>query len=145
MGDSWNHAIQVEKSPPAEVGVRYPRCTDGARACPPKDYGGSWGYGDMLEAIKDPKHEQRDEMLEWLGDDFDPEVFDADQVSKALAKSWAARQLVVGGPAGPAPCRSAGGSPARRPAQASRPHYPSRSPLLKKWSNCSCIASPDFR
>jgi hypothetical protein len=84
MGDSWNHVIQLEKSPPVESGVRYPRCIDGGRACPPEDCGGSYGYCELVEAIQDPKHEQHAELLEWIGDDFDPEEFDADKVSKEL-------------------------------------------------------------
>jgi len=83
MGDSWVHAVQVEKTLPAESGTRYPRCTDGARACPPEDCGGSFGYGELLEAIQNPKKGQHEEMLEWAGE-FDPEEFDADKVSKEL-------------------------------------------------------------
>jgi hypothetical protein len=30
----------------------------------------------MLRAIEDPGHEEHDEYLEWVGDDFDPEEFD---------------------------------------------------------------------
>jgi len=29
-------------------------CIDGARACPPEDCGGVWGYEDLLQALKDP-------------------------------------------------------------------------------------------
>jgi hypothetical protein len=38
---------------------------------PPEDVGGPWGYGEMLEALADPKHERHAETLEWLGEDFD--------------------------------------------------------------------------
>ncbi len=84
FGDSWEHVIQVEKTLPAEPGVRYPRCTDGKRACPPEDCGGPWGYGDFLEAIQNPKHEEHEELLEWVGGEFDPEKFDVDAVNKQL-------------------------------------------------------------
>jgi Plasmid pRiA4b ORF-3-like protein len=84
FGDNWEHVIQVEKTLPAEPGVRYPRCLDGKRACPPEDCGGSWGYGDFLEAIQNPEHEQHEEMLEWIGKEFDPEKFDLEEVNAEL-------------------------------------------------------------
>jgi hypothetical protein len=86
MGDSWVHSIQVEKTLAAEPKTRYPRCIDGARACPPEDCGGPFGYGSFLKAVQDPKHVQHAEMRAWAGDDFDPEAFDADKVSKELPK-----------------------------------------------------------
>jgi len=86
MGDSWEHSIHLEKSPSAEPGARYPRCIDGARACPPEDCGGPWGYGNLLETLKNPKHKEHEEMLEWVGGEFDPEAFDADRVTKQLAQ-----------------------------------------------------------
>ena len=52
--------------------VRYPRCIQEKRACPPKDVGGVWGYADVLEAIRNPKHEQHAELLEWHGGKFAP-------------------------------------------------------------------------
>jgi len=85
MGDSWGHTIQVEKTLPAEAGVRYPRCVDGARACPPEDCGGPWGYGDFLDAIQNPRHPQHEELREWIGGDFDPEAFDPEAVNAKLA------------------------------------------------------------
>lgn len=84
FGDNWEHVIQVEKTLPAEAGVRYPRCTEGKRACPPDDCGGAWGYGDFLEAIQDPKHERHEEMLEWVGGEFDAEKFDIEAVNEEL-------------------------------------------------------------
>ena len=84
FGDSWDHTILVEKILSPEKGVHYPVCIKGKRACPPEDVGGVWGYEGFLEAIADPEHEEHDEYLEWIGDDFDPEAFDVDEVNEAL-------------------------------------------------------------
>jgi hypothetical protein len=85
FGDSWDHRITVEKifvpDPAAEACAR---CLDGERACPPDDCGGVWGYADLLEIIMDPKHEEYESMMEWLGGEFDPERFDRDSVNKYL-------------------------------------------------------------
>ena len=51
----------------------------------PEDCGGPWGYGEILEAINDPDHGE-DELLEWVGEDYDPEAFDLDQVNKGLRR-----------------------------------------------------------
>lgn len=85
FGDDWEHLVQVEKVLAPERGVDYPRCLTGRRACPPEDVGGTWGYEEFLEAIKDPKHEEHANMLEWVGGEFDPEAFDVQEVNAALA------------------------------------------------------------
>ncbi len=85
FGDSWEHILQVEKVLPPEPGKRYPLCLAGNRAGPPEDVGGVWGYAEFLEAIRDPRHPEHDEWLEWVGDDFDPEVLDLEDVNQALA------------------------------------------------------------
>jgi hypothetical protein len=84
FGDNWGHTIQVEKTLEPEEGARYPRCITGKRACPPEDCGGSWGYGDFLDAISNPKHERHKELLEWVGEGFDPEAFDLAAVNEDL-------------------------------------------------------------
>jgi len=80
----WEHLIDFEKVISAEVGVTYPRCINGKRACPPEDCGGAWGYADLLEALADPMHEDHDELKEWVeaqtGGPFDPEHFDPAKV-----------------------------------------------------------------
>jgi hypothetical protein len=43
-----------------------------------------WGYADFLEAIHDPKHPEHDEMLEWVGGEFDPDAFDLEEVNTEL-------------------------------------------------------------
>ena len=87
FGDSWQHEILLEKILEPEPNVTYPRCIEGARACPPEDVGGIWGYAEFLGAISDPNHEDHDEMVEWVGGKFDPEKFSVDKVNRELRKS----------------------------------------------------------
>lgn len=84
FGDSWEHELVVEKILPPEKGVQYPRCLDGKRACPPDDVGGVWGYQDFLDAIRDPDHPDHEDMIAWIGGEFDPEAFDLRGVNGAL-------------------------------------------------------------
>src|SRR5205085_1614856 len=74
FGDSWDHEVLFEGTVPAEPRVKYPRCLEGERACPPEDCGGVWGYADFVQAIQNPDHEQHEELLEWVGGRFDPEA-----------------------------------------------------------------------
>ena len=87
FGDSWIHELEVVQVKPLEKGARYPVCLGGERAGPPDDCGGVWGYDNLLQAIADPKHEDHDDLLEWLGGEFDPVAFDLDEVNTAL-KKW---------------------------------------------------------
>ena len=86
FGDSWEHEVLLEKFLPPEQGVKYPLCLDGKNACPPEDCGGVWGYANLLDVIKDSEHPEHEEMLEWLGEEFDPEAFSVDAVNKVLQK-----------------------------------------------------------
>jgi hypothetical protein len=81
FGDYWEHKILLEKMLPRDKNIDYPICIAGKRACPPEDCGGIGGYEDLLEIISDPDHEEHEEMKEWLGGEFDPEHFDAKEVS----------------------------------------------------------------
>jgi len=84
FGDGWEHAVLVEKILPPQKGTRHPVCLAGKRACPPEDCGGIYGYYDLLEAIKNPKHERHNELLEWVGGSYAPEAFDIDETNEAL-------------------------------------------------------------
>jgi len=84
FGDGWEYELKIEKALPADPAIHYPRCTGGARACPPEDCGGPLGYEHLLEALRDPKHEEHHEMREWAGEDFDPERFDHEAVNRTL-------------------------------------------------------------
>lgn len=85
MGDNWGHVVVLEKVLDADSQVKYPRCVKGKRACPPEDCGGPSGYSDYLKAVQHPDHKQHQKMLEWVGGEFDPEVFDIEAVNKDLA------------------------------------------------------------
>ena len=80
FGDGWSHEVKLEKILPREEKVKYPRCIEGERACPPEDCGGIGGYDNLLEIISNPAHEEYEEMMEWLGGRYDPEAFYPAQV-----------------------------------------------------------------
>lgn len=52
FGDSWDHAIVVEKILEKDYSQKYPICITGKRACPPEDCGGTRGYENFLEASR---------------------------------------------------------------------------------------------
>jgi Plasmid pRiA4b ORF-3-like protein len=84
FGDGWEHSIAVEKVLAPEPGLAYPVCTAGKLHGPPEDCGGILGYYNLLEAIRDPDHEEHEEMLEWIGEGFDPDAFSVDEVNRRL-------------------------------------------------------------
>jgi Plasmid pRiA4b ORF-3-like protein len=86
FGDSWKHEITVEDialTPKDEP--PYPWCLDGRRACPPEDVGGVGGYQQFLEAWRDRSHPEHQEMRQWVGKHFKPELFSVQQVNAGLA------------------------------------------------------------
>ncbi|GLW98060.1 plasmid pRiA4b ORF-3 family protein [Microtetraspora sp. NBRC 16547] len=89
FGDDWEHTIVVEAVTTPEPGIAYPRCLTGRRACPPEDCGGIWGYNYLLEILADPKHEEHEDRLEWLGldsaDQFHPAAFDLARTNAAVS------------------------------------------------------------
>lgn len=86
FGDSWEHEVSLEKIHPAQVDGELPYCTDGAGACPPEDVGGVYGYERLLENLQKPDHEEYEEALEWVGEDFDPLRFDKEEINKILRR-----------------------------------------------------------
>jgi len=86
FGDGWEHDIILEKILPGHEKMIFLICLEGKMACPPEDCGGVWGYSDMLEILKQPKHEEYDNIIEWLGEEFDPEHFDKEAVNKILKR-----------------------------------------------------------
>lgn len=80
FGDGWVHDVALDAVVPRLKGQKYPRCVDGARACPPEDCGGTHGYEELLAVIFDPQHEEFKNTMTWLGGSFDPEAFDPTKV-----------------------------------------------------------------
>ncbi len=92
-GDSWLHAIKVEKILPKEAGGVYPLCVKGKRACPPEDVGGYPGYYYFVEAMQDKSHPSHNDFKWWWGDEvYDPEAFDLEAVNRDLAERFHSRQ-----------------------------------------------------
>jgi Plasmid pRiA4b ORF-3-like protein len=85
FGDGWKHEVAFEGCVRAEPGGRYPVCVEGARACPPEDVGGVWGYKEYQEAMADLDHERHKEYMGWRGR-FDPEAFDAETATKRMRR-----------------------------------------------------------
>ena len=82
FGDDWMHDVVLEKIVDVPAGQKLPSCIGGKQACPPDDCGGPWGYAGLLEALADKKHEEHDDMIEWMGgDDFDPNQFAPSEVT----------------------------------------------------------------
>ena len=77
-GDNWCHKVVLEKILPREKGVKYPRCVDGKRACPPVDCGGVWGYEEICQG----KSEFQDEFKDYDPGEFHPEKVKFDDPKK---------------------------------------------------------------
>jgi len=87
FGDSWQHKITVEKIlPPEAAPSTVAVCVSGARACPPEDCGGVWGYDNLLKILKNRNHPEHQSSKDWLGRAFDAEDFDASRINLWLRK-----------------------------------------------------------
>ncbi|KAF9209172.1 hypothetical protein BGZ49_005959 [Haplosporangium sp. Z 27] len=87
MGDDWQHEVRVEKIVAFKPRTKLPSCTGGARACPPEDCGGIYGYADLMKTMAGPDSDEKEELSEWLeemGVDFDPEYFDKAEANLRL-------------------------------------------------------------
>lgn len=85
LGDHWEHVVTVEDLVMPSPDRPPVWCLAGENACPPEDVGSTDGYASFLAAIRDPKHEDHAQMLEWVGGSFDPAAFNLDDVNERLA------------------------------------------------------------
>lgn len=84
FGDYWKIEVLLEHVLPVDKERAYPLCLGGARAFPPEDSGGVYGYTLLLEALADPQHPQHTERRNWAGEDYDPERFDLEETNERL-------------------------------------------------------------
>jgi hypothetical protein len=84
FGDNWVHQVAVEKVTPGEPSA--PRCIAGARACPPEDCGGVWGYAELVDALADRHHARHAELAEWIPEGWAPERFDLAVADRLVAQ-----------------------------------------------------------
>lgn len=85
FGDGWNHTILFERELLMDGPISsYPRCIAGKNACPPEDCGSVYGYEDLQKILKNPKHPEYTNLIDWLcidsGDAFDPYEFSLEDV-----------------------------------------------------------------
>ncbi len=85
FGDCWEHQITLEGMELPDLSAPV-ACLAGKNACPPEDCGGVSGYADFLNILKDPSHEEYEQMRNWSGGSFDPMYFDMTDVNLALQK-----------------------------------------------------------
>ncbi|MBK6835580.1 MAG: plasmid pRiA4b ORF-3 family protein [Bacteroidetes bacterium] len=84
FGDGWIHSIALEDILPNDSKVKHPVCLEGERACPPEDCGGTFGYSNLVNVMKNSKHPEHKEFVKWLGKPFDSESIDLVEVNKEL-------------------------------------------------------------
>lgn len=92
FGDNWMHRVELEEILDKAPRNRHvPCCTGGERACPPDDCGGIWGYEELLAILANPKHEDYEDMKEWIegmvGESFDPDAFNIAAANRAIQKN----------------------------------------------------------
>lgn len=80
-GDNWIHHVMLEGYIFKHKKVKYPVCIGGEHACPPEDCGGVDSYYEILQILSKPENEEYESMLEWVGEDWDPEFFNRKNVS----------------------------------------------------------------
>ena len=89
----WEHQILVEEIMPDEMGLPNPICFKGKLSCPPEDCGGMGGYYNLLEIKEDKNHlDYEDYIINWLGEDFDPNHFNIEEINKELMEQFIDRR-----------------------------------------------------
>ena len=91
FGDGWQHTVRLVEVLHRDFARSYPRCTGGARACPPEDCGGIQSFHEILAGLADGTLD--DDTRIWLPHGYDPAHFDPAAVrfsdpARRLAYSW---------------------------------------------------------
>ncbi|MFC1660477.1 plasmid pRiA4b ORF-3 family protein [Gemmatimonadota bacterium] len=93
FGDDWRHLVEVEALERVSEQAWLPWVLDGARRGPPEDCGGPYRYSEVQWLPRQPfdeLDEDDQEMVEWLGEEFNPEEFSLAQARHdlMLAGAW---------------------------------------------------------
>ena len=83
LSDEWDHEVEVEAILSVTPEQVLPACVTGKRACPPEGVGGAWGYGALLEAMKNPRHPERVRFARLI-ESYKPEASDLVAANKRL-------------------------------------------------------------
>lgn len=88
-GDEWNHTIKVEAVEPLPDDQPPAICTGGRNACPFEDVGGVYTHNALFAMHREaPEHSTMHESYAaWLPEDWDPQAFDPEDITRALADS----------------------------------------------------------
>lgn len=94
FGASWRHDIVVERVEARAKGSKAapPLCVAGARAAPPEDCGGPWGYMGVLEALSNTRHPDHVDHLERVGVGWDAGRFHVEAVNAHLDERFGPRK-----------------------------------------------------
>ena len=92
LGDSWEHVVTLVDIRPnmyedTDGDYAGTHLISGQGACPPEGVGGVYGYADMLKALEnsdEDEDDEREEYLNWMGRDFDPEYFDIHELQNRV-------------------------------------------------------------
>lgn len=97
FGDGWEHLVKLESVSVSASGERVePQCIGGARACPPEDVGGMWGFAEVAAWLRSgapaddvpQPFETAEDALRWLPVDYHPDAFDPEEATAAM-RLWA--------------------------------------------------------
>jgi hypothetical protein len=82
----WRHLVRLDQIRPPDALTKLPFCIDGARASPPEQCAGTFGYAELIAALREPDDPWHAEFLEEIDGSFDPEGFDPVAVNDALSR-----------------------------------------------------------
>ena len=85
FGDDWMVEVRLEAEEPPGKGPVGIELLDAGGVAPVEDSGGPWGFEEQVAAFRDPKHPDHQETVDWLGEDFDPDNLDMEQLRADVA------------------------------------------------------------